>query len=66
MPNYQDMYAALFQRVTAVINELQEVQQQTEEMYISSEPTNIRLIDKECVEGEKPSIEVRKAVERNL
>lgn len=65
MPNYQEMYAALFQRVTAVINELQEVQQQTEEMYISSEPANIRLFDKEHVEGEKHSIEIRKAVERS-
>lgn len=65
MPNYQEMYAALFQRVTAVINELQEVQQQTEEMYISSEPANIRLFDKERVEGEKHSIEIRKAVERS-
>lgn len=45
MPNYQEMYATLFRRVTAVINELQEVQGQTEEMYVSSEPPDIRILD---------------------
>lgn len=45
MADYQAMYTVLFRRVTAAIEELQNVQRQTEEMYISSEPTSVRLID---------------------
>lgn len=52
MPNYQQMYITLFKRVTAVIQELQEAQQQTEEMYISSESTNIRVIDTNSIKDE--------------
>lgn len=37
MPDYQTMYAELFSKVTSVIEELKAVQQQTEEMYISSD-----------------------------
>ena len=36
MPDYQKMYAALFNRITDVIGELQEIQQQTEEMYLNT------------------------------
>ncbi|MGO2627632.1 hypothetical protein [Bavariicoccus seileri] len=52
MTDYQAMYTVLFQKVTGVIEELQNVQRQTEEMCISSEPTDIRDIDK--VKDEKP------------
>ena len=45
MPDYQIMYATLFRRVTSAINELQNAQRQTEEMYISSSPTSIKVID---------------------
>jgi len=34
MPNYKKMYHILFNKITDIINELQEVQQLTEEMYI--------------------------------
>lgn len=57
MPNYQEMYVTLFRRVTAAINELQEAQQQTEEMYISSTPTNIKVIDTNSMKDEKPDKE---------
>lgn len=57
MPNYQEMYVTLFRRVTAVINELQETQRQTEKMYISSAPTNIRVIDTNSTKDEKPDTE---------
>lgn len=57
MPNYQEMYVTLFRRVTAAINELQEAQQQTEEMYISSAPTNIRVIDTDSTKDAKPDTE---------
>jgi hypothetical protein len=45
MADYQTMYAVLFRKITTVIEELQSIQCQTEEMYISSEPTNIRIVD---------------------
>lgn len=43
MPNYKKMYLKLFNRITDVIAELQEIQQTTEEMYISD--TSPRTID---------------------
>lgn len=57
MPNYQEMYVTLFRGVTAAINELQEAQQRTEEMYISSAPTNIRVIDTDSTKDDKPDTE---------
>lgn len=52
MADYQTMYTVLFRRVTAAIEELQNAQRQTEEMYISSAPTNIRVIDTDKKEDE--------------
>ena len=37
MNDYEEMYKALFNKITDVIEELKEVQQQVEEMYISKE-----------------------------
>ena len=37
MDKYGEMYKALFNKITDVIEELKEVQKQTEEMYISAE-----------------------------
>ena len=37
MQNYEKMYTTLFQKITEVVNQLQEIQQQTEEMYIEQE-----------------------------
>ncbi|MFI3312243.1 MAG: hypothetical protein R3Y62_00010 [Eubacteriales bacterium] len=34
MPDYQKMYTTLFNQITSVIEELQEIQQKTEEMYV--------------------------------
>lgn len=56
MSDYQVMYAVLFEKVTAVIEELQNVQRQTEEMYISSKSKNIRVIDADKAENEKPDL----------
>jgi hypothetical protein len=36
MPDYEAMYGILFRKVTSVIEELQDIQRQVEEMYISS------------------------------
>lgn len=44
MADYQAMYAVLFRKITSIVEELQSVQRQTEEMYISSEPSSIRVI----------------------
>ena len=57
MADYQAMYTVLFRRVTAAIEELQNAQRQTEEMYISTEPTNIRVIDTDNTNDEKPDTE---------
>lgn len=37
MPDYKEMYLTLFREVTKVIEQLQEIQQKTEEMYIQDE-----------------------------
>ncbi|MFV0314620.1 MAG: hypothetical protein ACK5I7_05885 [Anaerotignum sp.] len=57
MADYQAMYTVLFRRVTAAIEELQDVQRQTEEMYISSTSTNIRLIDTDKKDDEAAEIQ---------
>jgi len=57
MADYQAMYNVLFRRVTAAIEELQDVQRQTEEMYISSTSTNIRLIDTDKKDDEAAEIQ---------
>lgn len=44
MADYQSMYSVLFRKITSIVEELQSVQRQTEEMYISSEPPSIRTI----------------------
>lgn len=44
MPDYQKMYAKLFQSQTKAIRILQEAQQTTEDMYIESEPPDIRVL----------------------
>lgn len=46
MPDYQSMYAKLFQSQTKAIRILQEAQQATEDMYIESEPPDIRMLPK--------------------
>ena len=45
MPDFQEMYYTLFRRITAVINDLQEVQRKTEEMYVSAEPPELIVLD---------------------
>lgn len=56
MADYKAMYAVLFRKITAVIEELQNVQLETEKMYISAETTNIKVIDIDKTEDEKPDI----------
>lgn len=53
MPDYQAMYAVLFRKITAVIEDLQDVQRQTEEMYISSNPPDIRVLNIDKTEDEQ-------------
>ncbi len=43
MADYKKMYYTLFNKITDVIAELQGVQQQTEEMFISQEEQIIKL-----------------------
>jgi hypothetical protein len=44
MANYKKMYLELFNKVTVIIKELQEVQRQTERMYIESSESKIILL----------------------
>ena len=37
MPDYQKMYTTLFNKITDMIEELQKIQQLTEEMYMQDE-----------------------------
>lgn len=50
MPDYQKMYHVLFNKITDVISELQSVQRQTEELYITSEE---QIIELNVLENEK-------------
>jgi hypothetical protein len=47
MPDYQKMYMNLFNKVTDVIAELQEVQRQTENLYIESPEPEIVILEPE-------------------
>jgi len=44
MPDYQKMYAALFNQITDTIEHLQKIQQEVEELYISADEP-IQLAD---------------------
>lgn len=44
MPNYKKMYHTLLNKIADVIVDLQEVQRQTEEMYIDTEEQIVELI----------------------
>jgi len=59
MPDYQAMYAVLFRKITAVIEQMQEAQRETEDMYISAEPPDIRIIEfgKEQDNGDQVDVE---------
>ena len=46
MPDYKEMYFALYREVTKVIEQLQEIKQKTEEMYIRSEDRLVLFEDK--------------------
>lgn len=47
MPNYKKMYFTLFNKVTDVIDELQEIQQKTERLYIESPESKIVLLEQD-------------------
>ena len=48
MPDYQKMYTTLFNKITDVIEELQKIQQLTEEMYLNSQDKD----ENKTVDGE--------------
>ncbi|MBQ9970243.1 MAG: hypothetical protein IJP15_07085 [Oscillospiraceae bacterium] len=45
MPDYQKLYTTLFNKITDIIEELQEVQRLTEELYLQSEEDEESTID---------------------
>jgi hypothetical protein len=50
MPDYQEMYAKLFNQITNVIEELQQIQRQTEELYMQSKEPKIILVEHDTTE----------------
>lgn len=52
MPNYKEMYYVLFNKITDIIGDLQEIQQQAEEIYLDSPHTEIIVFDNH-IENEK-------------
>ena len=48
MSDYKKMYLKLFNKVTDVIKELEEVQRQTEELYIQVEVMEIILCERDA------------------
>lgn len=45
MPDYKEMYYALFNKITDVIEELKQIQQLTEEMYLSQRSDDDEIKD---------------------
>ncbi|MGI5986317.1 MAG: hypothetical protein GXY01_05145 [Clostridiales bacterium] len=45
MANYKEMYENLFRSMTKAISIMQQAQQETEEMYITAEGCNIRVLE---------------------
>lgn len=46
MADYKKMYFLLFDKITDTIENLQEIQQLTEKMYLAQEKARIRLVDR--------------------
>lgn len=53
MPDYKEMYIALFQAMTRAIATLQEAQKQTEELYLGEEAVKLILLRASKPDGEK-------------
>lgn len=45
MTDYKDMYFLFLNRITDIIQDLQEIQQQAEEMYIVQDDTITRMVE---------------------
>ncbi len=45
MPDYKAMYYALFHKISEVIEQLQKIQLQAEELYISQSDANVTCFD---------------------
>lgn len=44
MADYKQMYFSLFNKITDIIDELQEIQQMTEEMYIDDDSAELSVV----------------------
>jgi len=51
--NYKEMYSILFNKMTDIIEEIQQIQRQTEEMYIDSKDIEFVVL-KSCKDSEQP------------
>jgi hypothetical protein len=54
MPDYKKMYAKLFNKVTDVIEQLQQVQRETERMYIDSPEPELIVIEPKTDDDPEP------------
>ena len=53
MVNYKEMYSILFNKMTDIIEEIQQIQRQTEEMYLDSKDSEFVLL-KSCKDSDRP------------
>ncbi|OLN27460.1 hypothetical protein DSOL_4537 [Desulfosporosinus metallidurans] len=51
--NYKEMYSILFNKMTDIIEEIQQIQRQTEEMYLESKDSGFVLL-KSCKDSDHP------------
>jgi len=51
--NYKEMYSILFNKMTDIIEEIQQIQRQTEEMYLESKDSEFVLL-KSCKDSDHP------------
>ena len=52
MPDYKKMYYALFNQISKTIEDLQAIQQLTEEMFIDNENADLVVFSKDNTESE--------------
>ena len=53
MPDYKGMYYILFNKITDTVNQLTQVQQEVEEMYINCQSNNIQIINDNKISNKK-------------
>ena len=56
LEDYKKMYYSLFNKITDVINELQNIQQQTEEIFMTQDKSDVKICIFECEKDNNPQL----------